>query len=126
LGFEPCLRAKPALYPGFVLTHLCICRGLRTTTADPQAIAMACYALIGRATTTIPWRRLERETRLELATPTLARSGSNSEYERTGKRSRDAYFPAGSMLFDAELTAVEVKPRRPVGGRVRAHSCVPT
>jgi hypothetical protein len=69
---------------------------------------------------------LERETRLELATPTMARSGSNSEYERTGKRSRDAYFPAGSMLFDAELAAVEVKPRRPVGGRVRAHSCVPT
>src|ERR1039457_6203201 len=55
--------------------------------------------------------------------PYLGKVGSNSEYERTGKRSRDAYFPAGSMLFDAELTAVEVKPRRPVGDRVRAHSC---
>ena len=54
-------------------------------------------------------RRLERETRLELATTTLARSSSNSEYARTRKRPRGAYFPAGSMLFDAELTAVEVK-----------------
>jgi hypothetical protein len=37
---------------------------------------------------------------------TLARSGSNSEYARTRKRSRGAYFPAGSRLLDAELTAV--------------------
>jgi hypothetical protein len=49
---------------------------------------------------------------------TLARSGSNSEFARTEKRSRDAYFPAGSMLFDAELTAVDVKRRRPVAAAV--------
>jgi hypothetical protein len=70
-----------------------------------------------------PQQQLERETRLELAAPTLARSGSNSEYARTKKRPRGAYFAAGSMLFDADLTAVDVKPRRPVSDRVRAHSC---
>jgi hypothetical protein len=68
--------------------------------------------------------RLERETRLELATPTLARSGSKSEYARARKWPCGAYFPAGSMPFDAELTAVGVKPRRPVGDQVRTHSCV--
>ena|ERR1017187_8834114 len=71
-----------------------------------------------------PQQQLERETRLELATPTLARSGSNPEYARTRKPSRGAYFPAGSMPFDAELTAVDVKPRRPVGDQVRTHSYV--
>src|ERR1019366_1075871 len=70
-----------------------------------------------------PQQQLERETRLELATPTLARSGSNPEYARTRKPSRGAYFPAGSMPFDAELRAVDVKPRRPVGDQVRTHSC---
>jgi hypothetical protein len=55
---------------------------------------------------------VERETRLELATLTLARSGSNSEYARTRKRPRGAYFPAGSMLFDAEFMTVGVKPAR--------------
>ena len=42
---------------------------------------------------------------------TLARSGSNSEYARTRKRSCGAYSPAGSMLFEAELTAVDLKSR---------------
>jgi len=47
-------------------------------------------------------------------------SGSNSEYARTRKRPRDACFPAASILFDAELAPVDVKPRRPVSDLVRA------
>lgn len=46
-----------------------------------------CSGEVGRG------RGVERDTMLELATLTLARSGANSEYARTRKWSRDTYFP---------------------------------
>jgi hypothetical protein len=79
----------------------------------------------------VPWKLGESTglepnsvaSRIQIATPTLARSGIKSEYASSRKRPRGAYFPAGSMLFDAELMTVGVKPRRPVGNRLRAPSC---
>ena len=46
---------------------------------------------------------LERETRLELATPTLAKPGGSSQYNEHEKRANGPYSPAGSMLSTRQL-----------------------